>query len=101
MRKLFVLILSVFLVCNCFAEDNNNAYDAVVKTTANAYVFGSKAASFIGNKAKDINDEYEITDNIKNFIKDKGFDKKVEQFGKSVDDFADDVKKQVKKESKK
>ena len=101
MRKLFVLILSVFLVCNCFAEDNNNAYDTVVEATAKTYIAGSKAMSFIGNKAKDINDEYEITDNIKNFIKDKELDKKVEQFGKSVDDFADDVKKQVKKESKK
>ena len=77
MRKLFVLILSVFLVCNCFAEDNNNAYDAVVETTANAYVFGSKAASFIGNKAKDINDEYEITDNIKTLLKIKDLIKKL------------------------
>lgn len=101
MKKLFVLILSLFLVCSCFAKDNNAAYEAFVDVTAKAYTTGSKVASFIGTKAKDINDEYEITDNIKKFIEDKDLDKKAERFGKSVDEFADDVKKQIKKESKK
>jgi len=100
MKKLFVLILSLFLVCSCFAKDNNATYDTLVDVTAKAYNTGSKIASFIGTKAKDINDEYEITDNIKKFIKDKGFDKKAEHFGKSVDEFTNDVKKQVKKENK-
>ena len=101
MKKLFVLILSLFLVSGCFAKDNSTAYDTLVDATAKAYTAGSKIVSFIGTKAKNVNDEYEITDNIKKFIKDKGFDKKAEQFGKSVDEFADDVKKQIKKESKK
>lgn len=101
MKKLFVLILSLFLVCSCFAKDNNATYEALVDVTAKAYTTGSKVASFVGTKAKDINDEYEITDNIKKFIEDKDLDKKAERFGKSVDEFADDVKKQIKKESKK
>jgi len=93
MKKLFVLILSLFLVCSCFAKDNNATYDTLVDVTAKAYNTGSKITSFIGTKAKDINDEYEITDNIKKFIK-------AEYFGKSVDEFTNDVKKQVKKENK-
>lgn len=101
MKKLFVLILSLFLVCGCFAKDNNAAYDTAVETTAKAYVFGSNAASFISDKAKSINDEYEITDNIKKIIKDKGIDKKTEHFVRSANEFTDDVKKQAKKESKK
>lgn len=101
MKKLFVLILLAFLVCNGFAEDNSKTYDMLVEAAAKTYTTGSKIASFIGTKAKNVNDEYEITDNIKKFIKDKGFDKKAEHFGKSVDEFADDVKKQIKKESKK
>lgn len=101
MKKLFVLILSLFLVCGCFAKDNITAYDTLVDATAKAYTAGSKIVSFIGTKAKNVNDEYEITDNIKKFIKDSGIDKEAEQFGKSVDEFADDVKKQIKKESKK
>lgn len=101
MKKLFILILSAILVCNCFAEDNNNDYDTLVETTAKVYTFGSKVVSLVSNKAKSVNDEYEITDNIKKFIKDKDFDKRAEHFGKSVDEFTNDVKKQVKKESKK
>lgn len=101
MKKLFILALLAFLVCSCFAEDNNSAYNTLVETTAKAYNIGSMVASLVSNKAKDINDEYEIADNIKKFIKDKGFDKKVERFGKSTDEFVNDVKKQIKKESKK
>ena len=97
MKKLFVLILSLFLVCGCFAKDNNSAYDALVDATAKAYATGSKVASFIGTKAKNVNDEYEITDNIKKFIEDEGLDKKVEHFGKSVDEFTNDVKSKLKK----
>ena len=93
MKKLFVLILSLFLVCGCFAKDNSAAYDTLVDAAAKAYTNGSKIALFISTKAKNVNDEYEITDNIKRVIKDKGFDKKAEQLGKSIDEFADDVKK--------
>lgn len=101
MKKLFILVILAFLVCSSFAEDNNSTYNTLVETTAKAYNIGSMVASLIRNKAKDINDEYEVTDNIKKFIKDKGFDKKVERFGKSTEEFVNDVKKQIKKESKK
>lgn len=100
MKKLFVLILSLSLVCSCFAKDNNTVYETLVDVTAKAYTTGSKVTSFIGTKAKDVNDEYEITDNIKKFIEDRGLDKRAERFGKSVDEFTNDVKKQVKKENK-
>lgn len=101
MKKLFILILSVFLVCNCFAEDNNSAYDTFVETTAKAYVVGQKFANKISNKAKDVNNEYEITENINKFIRDKKIDKQIEKFGKSIDEFSKDLKKQIKKESAK
>ena len=101
MKKLFILILSVFLVCGCFAEDNNTTYDAFVEAMAKTYILGSKVASSVGNKAKDINEKYEISDNIDKFIKDQKLDKKLKKFNKSIDDFSKDLKKQIKKESAK
>lgn len=99
MKKFFVLVLSILLLCACYAEDKS-AYDSFVDVTAKAYVMGQKFVNKISDKAKDVNNEYEITNNIKKFIEDKDFDKRVEHFGKSVDEFTNDVKKQIKKENK-
>jgi len=74
MKKIFVLILSILLLCGCYAEDKS-AYDSVVESTAKAYVVGQKLANKIGNKAKDVNNEYEITESISKFIKDRKIDK--------------------------
>lgn len=100
MKKLFILVLSTFLVCSNFAEDNNSTYDKFVEVTAKTYTFSAKVASSVSNKAKDVNNEYEITENIRKFIRDQKIDKQIEKFGKSVDEFTNDVKKQVKKENK-
>ena len=99
MKKLFVLILSILLLCACYAEDKS-AYDTFVERTAKAYVMGQKFANKIGDKAKDVNNEYEITENISKFIKEQKIDKQIEKLGKSVDEFTNDVKKQIKKENK-
>ena len=68
---------------------------------AKTYIVGSKAISFVGNKAKDVNEKYEISDNIDRFIKDQKLDKKLKKFNKSVDEFSKDLKKQIEKESAK
>lgn len=101
MKKIwFVILATICLSMACYAEEKKSAYDLFIEATAKAYVIGERAAKAISKKAKEVNNDYEITDNIDKFIKKNELDKKAKDFGKSADQLSKDLKKQIKKEEK-
>lgn len=101
MKKIwFVVLATICLSMACYAEEKKSAYGLFIEATAKAYVIGERAAKAIGKKAKEVNNDYEITDNIDKFIKKNELDKKAKDFGKSADQLSKDLKKQIKKEEK-